>query len=123
MAFRKLQHQNVSKFLGAIILKDRGAPESSRVALVMEVCQKNLRDVIFNGDFVCPAKGGSTSAVLRFLNWASEIAGALAHIHELKLIHKHVILENILVSTYFHFQCGWDKCQLADWLIINLLMN
>ena len=110
--FRKLKHSNICQFFGAIILKDHTSPQSSRVALVVEMCEKNLRDVIFQGDFVCPVKGGSTSAILRFLDWASQIADALTHVHELKLVHKHVKMENVLVGKS-------DCLRLADIGIIG----
>ena len=93
--FRELKHQNVCKFLGAIILRDH-----NRVALVMEMYCQNLRSVIFHDDYVPPASAvaADNPSVIRFLEWASQLANALAYIHSLKLIHKHLKLENMLVS-------------------------
>ena len=98
--FRELQHDNLCKFLGAIILKDRRWPED-RVALVMEKYPENLRSVIFNDDYVPPASAvdASSPSVVRFLHWASQLANALAYIHDMKFIHKHLKLENMLVSN------------------------
>ena len=111
--FRELQHDNLCKFLGAIILKDRRWPED-RIALVMEMYPENLRSVIFNDDYVPPASAvdASSPSVVRFLQWASQLANALAHIHRLKLIHKHLKLENIMVSILFifddRFKAAWS---------------
>ncbi len=104
LTFRKLKHQNVCQFFGARVLKDHASPENSRVALVMEICHQNLRSVIFRDDFTCPGNGVITSTIVRFLEWATQIADALTYIHGLKLIHKHLKLENILVSIYCRSQ-------------------
>ena len=98
--FRQLQHQNLCKFFGSTIYKDHVSPENYQVILVMELYQKNLRSVVFNNDFTCPANSGEENAAVltRFLQWALEIADALAYIHSMKLIHKHLKMENILVS-------------------------
>jgi serine/threonine protein kinase len=90
----------VCKFFGATIQKDHTSPEMNRVALVMAIYHQNLRSVIFHDDFIHPANAVATSAIVKFLEWASQIADALSYIHGLKLIHKHLKLENILVSIF-----------------------
>ncbi|XP_028400803.1 uncharacterized protein LOC114523936 [Dendronephthya gigantea] len=99
---RDLEHENICKFLGAFILKDptSQAVEDIRIALVMTMYQHNLRSVIFSRNFTPPVNAIATkrSTIMQFLEWAMQIANALTYIHCLKLVHKHLTLENILVG-------------------------
>ena len=72
-----------------------------RLMFVMKACPENLRNVIFRNQDLTPAKSKNIKlAIGKFLNWAMDIADGLNYIHERGLVHRHLKLENILVSNY-----------------------
>jgi serine/threonine protein kinase len=72
-----------------------------KFVFVMEFFHDNLRNVIFNDDSVTPAKAENTKrAIESFLKWAIGIADGLHYIHQKRLFHRHLKLENILVCIY-----------------------
>ena len=95
--FRYLDHQNVVKFFGAVKITTRSNGNS--FAFISTFCDSNLRSIIENDKTKTPAKGTSNIAINLFLKWATEIADALGYIHEKDLVHRHLKLENIMVST------------------------
>ena len=62
----------------------------------MDLCQDNLRNFICKDSRNVPALSWYPNQ--KFLEWAKEIADGLNYIHEKDLVHRHLKLENILVS-------------------------
>ena len=80
-------------------------PDTSSVfkfAFVNKYCNANLKDTIFNGSTLVPAKNDkSKETIVTFLQLAADIAEGLNYIHERGLVHRHLKLENILVGNLF----------------------
>lgn len=91
---RKLEHANVVTFYGtaSVLLGEEST------VFVMELCQENLNNAIFNDTSKTPAQNYTPPALCRFCKWATQIADGLKYIHAEGLYHRHLNLKNILVS-------------------------
>ena len=104
---RYLRHKNVVKFFGAARVKASHSSDKKTFIFVMGLCKENLRNFIQKDDRRTPAKSSYAvnEAIQTFLKWAKEIAEGLNYIYEMGLVHRHLKLENILVSiTSTHFR-------------------
>ena len=91
---RKLDHPHIVKFYSTSFLKKEG---TTRVILVMEKVNGNLKSQIFDHPEVAPAKAISFDVSREVFRWSKEITAALAFIHKQGVIHRDLELENILV--------------------------
>ena len=82
------------QFYGVSLLEDKDAV---RVILVMEKCKENLKSHIFGHPESVPGKSENPAVVGEACRWVKEITDALAYIHELRVVHRGLKLENILV--------------------------
>ena len=102
--FRYLQHENVVTIFGAARVNVFHSSNNYTFIFVMELCQENLKSFICNDNRNVPALSSDTKqAIQTFLKWAIEIADGLNYIHEKGLVHRHLKLENILVSITLYF--------------------
>lgn len=91
---RKLKHPNVVTFHGTSLLKEDG---ETRVILVMEYCKENLKNRIFSNPERAPAKSKNIDAKTDACQWIKQIVTALSFIHDQKVVHRDLKLDNILV--------------------------
>ena len=64
--------------------------------LVFDLCTGSLKHHIFKNDNCIPWK--TASAAADTLQWTKQILDALEFIHGLKVVHRDLTLDNILVS-------------------------
>ncbi|XP_068736761.1 uncharacterized protein [Montipora capricornis] len=92
---RKLRHPFIVKFYGTSLLKDDG---KTRVILVMEKCEQNLRSRLYEKPQRCPGKASNPGVFGEVCQWLIQITDALDYIHQQGIIHRDLKLENILLS-------------------------
>ncbi|XP_046852544.1 dual serine/threonine and tyrosine protein kinase-like isoform X2 [Xenia sp. Carnegie-2017] len=103
---RHLKHQNVLKFLGAIKIETCSKSKYCYI-FVMPICKINLREHLFNSNS-CPTQSNDTKqAIMKYFTYAKQIADGLNYIHEMGLVHRHLKLENVLVTND-------DKVAISD---------
>ena len=91
---RKLRHPYIVKFYGTSLLKDDG---KTRVILVVEKCEQNLRSRLHEKPQRCPGKASNPGVFGEVCQWVIQITDALDYIHQQEIIHRDLKLENILV--------------------------
>lgn len=74
--------------------------------LVLERCIGNLKNHIFDNQELIPAKSGRREVMRNVCRWIKEITDALAYIHEQRIVHRDLKLENVLVRYNFLFVCS-----------------
>ena len=77
-----------------------------RLVLVFERCKGNLKDHIFNNQELIPGKSRRREATKKVCQWTKEITDALAYIHEQRIVHRDLKLENVLVRCNVLFVCS-----------------
>ncbi|KAL9963744.1 hypothetical protein ACROYT_G027278 [Oculina patagonica] len=107
---RKLDHPHIVKFYGTSLLKKSG---TTRVILVMEKCEGNLKNHIFDHPESVPASSRNPAMVREACRWAKEITGALAFMHKQGVVHRDLKLENVLRIRDFpiHFSI-YTSCRI-----------
>ena len=74
--------------------------------LVLEWCKGNLKNHIFNNQELIPGKSGGNGVIRKVFQWIKEIIDALAYIHQQRIVHRDLKLENVLVRCKFLFVCS-----------------
>ncbi|XP_068736285.1 uncharacterized protein [Montipora capricornis] len=92
---RKLRHPYIVKFYGTSLLNDDG---KTRVILVMEKCEQNLRSRLHEKPQSCPGKARNPGVFREVCQWVIQITDALDYIHKQGIIHRDLKLGNILLS-------------------------
>ena len=69
-----------------------------RVIHVLELCEENLMNHIFQNTENKPAFSRITSAKNKVLCWAKDVAAAIEFIHNQGIVHRNFKPEKILVS-------------------------
>ncbi|XP_068705727.1 uncharacterized protein [Montipora foliosa] len=92
---RKLRHTYIVKFFGTSLLNDDG---KTRVILVMEKCEQNLRSRLHEKPQSCPGKARNPGVFREVCQWVIQITDALDYIHKQGIIHRDLKLGNILLS-------------------------
>ena len=100
---RKLSHPHIVKFYGTSL---RQQQTTVRLVLVFERCKGNLKDHIFNNQELIPGKSRRREATKKVFQWTKEITDALAYIHEQRIVHRDLKLENVLVRCNVLFVCS-----------------
>ena len=91
------------KFYGTSL---RWQQTTVRLVLVFERCKGNLKDHIFNNQELIPGKSRRREATKKVFQWTKEITDALAYIHEQRIVHRDLKLENVLVRCNVLFVCS-----------------
>ncbi len=91
-----MDHENIATFFGAMKVNVSHQSSEHKFLFVRQLCKENLRSVVKDSS-KAPAKASTGEVIDVFLKWAKEIADGLMYIHERRLIHRHLKLENILV--------------------------
>ena len=68
--------------------------------LVMEKCKGNLKSHIFERPKAVPGKSEDPAVGREACRWVKEITDALKYIHEQGVVHRHLKLENIMVTNF-----------------------
>ena len=71
------------------------------LALVFELCMTSLKNHIFKNEENKPWK--TKSAAIITCQWGVEILDALEFIHNKKIVHRDLKLENVLVSHFSYY--------------------
>ena len=87
-----LIHPHIVKFYGISF-----DINTSRTALVMEMCKENLRGHKLSELESVPGISENPAVVLEVCRLAKEITDGLAFIHAKGVVHRNLTLENILV--------------------------
>ena len=101
---RKLKHPNVVTFHGMSLLKKDG---ETRVILVMEYCTGNLKHRIFSNPKRALAKSMNADAKRDAYKWIKQIVAALSFIHDQRVVHRDLKLDNILVWNWEKSYSYW----------------
>ena len=101
---RKLKHPNVVTFHGTSLLKEDG---ETRVILVMEYCTGNLKHRIFSNPKRALAKSMNADAKRDAYKWIKQIVAVLSFIHDQRVVHRDLKLDNILVWNWEKSYSYW----------------
>ena len=71
------------------------------LALVFELCKASLKNHIFKNEENKPWK--TNSAAIITCRWGVEILDALEFIHNKKIVHRDLKLDNVLVSHFNYY--------------------
>ena len=89
---RVLNHPHIVQFYGISLV-----PSTSRMIFVMEKCKDNLKNYIFRELQSAAGRSENRAMFGDLCRYAKQITDGLAFIHAIKVVHRDLKLENILV--------------------------
>ena len=89
---RVLNHPHIVQFYGISLV-----PGTSRMIFVMEKCKGNLKNYIFRELQSAAGRSENRAMFGDLCRYAKQITDGLAFIHAMKVVHRDLKLENILV--------------------------
>jgi len=93
---RQLSHPNIVKFYGTNLQHGRNG---TTVMIILELCSCSLSNHVMSHPEEAPARLPKEAVMDRVLGWALNILDALRYIHGQGFAHRHLKLDNILVSS------------------------
>lgn len=103
LSYRKMDHLNLCKFIGAIV------KDPNNLAIISEYCPKgSLNDVLQNEDI--PLNWG-----FRF-SFATDIARGMTYLHSKRVYHGRLTSSNCVIDDRWVVKIsgGWSTCALTD---------
>ena len=89
---RVLNHPHIVQFYGISLVTS-----TSRMIFVMEKCKDNLKNYIFRELQSAAGRSENCAMFGDLCRYAKQITDGLAFIHAMKVVHRDLKLENILV--------------------------